>query len=281
MIDSRLENRPHTNKIPSLFPIEQLFNNFMDSPDVLEMDDLESNNESIDIPLVSPFLDSDDELDDGKVLNELDEYENAGNFHPNRIINIIDGNDLAFPCMISFRKFVAYFDPFLPMNIITCKSYNTIMVEGLESTGRNLVAIVRDVYVFVGSFTYVTDFVVLEDIREFIISDMAEVVIGRPFIAVTQLEYDCVKGLISFTRMFETYIFWMPRTIPRLKNFELSKVPPMLVLSQRDLMTGLKYFYEKNKLMYKNCLNLGPEYQVDDGMKEGLIRGHVSIEGVA
>ncbi|GJW55536.1 hypothetical protein Tco_0099621 [Tanacetum coccineum] len=74
------------------------------------------------------------------------------------------------------------------------------MVEGLESTGRNLVAIVRDVYVFVGSFTYVTDFVVLEDIGEFIVSDMSEVVMGRPFRVVTQLEYDYVKGGHKATR---------------------------------------------------------------------------------
>ncbi|GJV47761.1 MAK10-like protein [Tanacetum coccineum] len=42
------------------------------------------------------------------------------------------------------------------MNIVTRKAYNTIMVEGLESTGKNFVAIVRDVYVSVGRFTYST-----------------------------------------------------------------------------------------------------------------------------
>ncbi|GJR53728.1 hypothetical protein Tco_1404249 [Tanacetum coccineum] len=130
------------------------------------MDDLESDDGSIDTPLVSPFLDSDDESDDGEVLNELDENGNAGNFYPNRIIN--------------------------------------------------------------------------KDIGEFIVSDMPDVVIGRPFIVVIQLEYDCIKGLISFSRIFDTYIFWMPCTIPRLKNFKWSKVPPILVLSQQDLMSGLR-----------------------------------------
>ncbi|GJS39569.1 hypothetical protein Tco_0564612 [Tanacetum coccineum] len=192
----------------------QLLNDFINSHDVFEMDDLESDDGSIDTPLVSPFLDSDDDSDD----------------------------------------------------------------EGFESTGRNLVAVVRDVYVFVGSFTYVTDFVVLEDIREFIVSDMANVVIGRPFRAITQLEYDCIKGLISFIRILDTYIFRMHRTMPRLKNFNWSKVPPILVLSQLDLMSGLRYPYEKNKLMYKNCLNLGLEYQVDENMKEWLTHGHVIFD---
>ncbi|GKE44190.1 hypothetical protein Tco_1471474 [Tanacetum coccineum] len=188
--------------------IELLLNDLMDSPDVFEMDDLESDNESIDTPLVSPFLDSDDELDDEEVLKELDEFGNDGNFYHSKIINSIDGDDLKFPCML----------------------------EGLESTGRNLVAIVRYVYVFIGSFTYVTDFIVLEDIWEFIESDMSEVVMGTPNRAITQLEYDCIKGLISFTRIFDTYIFRMPRTIPRLKYFSWNKVPPILVLSKQDLM---------------------------------------------
>ncbi|GJU88812.1 RNA-directed DNA polymerase, eukaryota [Tanacetum coccineum] len=69
----------------------------------------------------------------------------------------------------------------------------------------------------------------------------------------------------------------MPRTIPRLRNFKWSKIPPLLELSQRDLMNGLRHPYEKSKLMYKNCLNLGPEYQVDKSMKEWLIHRHVSI----
>ncbi|GJZ27499.1 hypothetical protein Tco_0571752 [Tanacetum coccineum] len=293
-IDSRLEN------------IEQFLNSFVNPPNEINMNDLESDNESVDTPLVSPFLDSDDDSDDGEVLNELEEYGNVGKLCRKKVINSIDGDDLAFPCMIGklcrkkfinsidgddlafpcmigFKKFVSYFDPFLPMNVITRKAYNTIMVEGLKSTGRNLVAIVWDVYMFVGSFTYVTNFVLLEDIGEFIISDMAEIVMGRPFINVTQIEYDCVKGLVSFNRILDNYTFQMPRIIPRFKNWgyaSWSRIPPIHVLSKMDLMNGFKYSHEKNKLMYKNCLNLGPEYQVDEDMKEWLIQGHVSIDGV-
>ncbi|GJR29311.1 hypothetical protein Tco_1105543 [Tanacetum coccineum] len=208
------------------------------------MNDLESDDESVDTPLVSPFP------------------------HSEKAINSFDGDDLAFQCMIGFRKSVAYFDTFLPMNIITRKAYNTIMVEGLESTGKNLVAVVRDVYVFVGSFTYITDFMVLEDIGEFILINKAEVVMGKPFRKITKLEYDCAKGLMSFNRIFENYTFQMPRTIPRFKHWghvSWSKIPPILALNQRDLTNGFKNAYEKNKFMYKNCLNLGPEYRVDEG----------------
>ncbi|GJR28533.1 hypothetical protein Tco_1505949 [Tanacetum coccineum] len=177
----------------------QFLNLFTDQPNETNINDLESDDGSAETPLVSPFPHSDNDSDDEEVLNELSEYENTGTLRRERIINSLDGDDLAFICMISFRKFTAYLDPFLPMNIISCKAYNTIMVDRLEGTGKNLVAIVRDVYVFVGSFTYITDFVVLEDIGEFIISDMAEVLMGRPFRKITKLKYDVARGLISFT----------------------------------------------------------------------------------
>ncbi|GKE26112.1 hypothetical protein Tco_1441496 [Tanacetum coccineum] len=209
-VDSRLET------------IERFLNSFANQPNETDMNNLESDDESVDTPLVYPFPHSDNDSDDGEVLNELSEYENAGVLCRERIINSSDGDDLAFQCMIGFMKFTAYLDPFLPMNIISRKAYNTIMVEGLEGTGNNLVSIVRVVYVFLGSFTYITDFVVLEDIGEFIMSNMAEVLMGQPFRKITKLKYDVAKGLVSFTKIFDTYIFQMPRTIHRLRNFNWS-----------------------------------------------------------
>ncbi|GKE63924.1 hypothetical protein Tco_1514291 [Tanacetum coccineum] len=267
-VDSRLES------------IERFLNRFADQPNDTNINVPESDDGSADTPLISLFPHSDNDSDDEEVLNELSECENAGTLRRKRIINSFDGDDLAFECMIGFRKFTAYLDPFLPMNIILRKAYNTIMVNRLEGTGKNLVAIVRDVYVFVGSFTYITDFVVLEGIGEFIMSDMAEVLMGRPFRKTTKLKYDVAKGLVSFTKIFDTYTYKMLRTIPRLKNFNLSKVPPLLELSQNDFMNGFRHPYEKYKFMYKNCLNLGPEYQVNESMKEWLIRGYVSVHKV-
>nr|GEU85725.1 hypothetical protein [Tanacetum cinerariifolium] len=120
------------------------------------MNDLESDDESVDTPFVSPFPHPDNDSDVGEVLNEMIDYDIVGMLCREKAINSFDEDDLAFPCMIGFRKFVTYFDPLLPMNIITRKSYNTIMLEGLESTGKNLVVIVRDVYVFVGNFSLKT-----------------------------------------------------------------------------------------------------------------------------
>ncbi|GJZ81921.1 hypothetical protein Tco_0646915 [Tanacetum coccineum] len=240
-IDSRLES------------IERFLNHFTNPPNETYIDDSESDDGLVETPLVSPFPQSDNDSDDEEVLNELSEYETAGTLCRKRIINSYDEDDLAFQCMIGFRKFTAYLDPFLPMNIISRKAYNTIMVDKLEGTGMNLVAIVRDVYIFVGSFTYITDFVVLEDIGEFIMSNMTGVLMGRPFRKITKLKYDIAKGLVSFTRIFDTYTYRMPRTIPRLKNFNWSKVPPLLELSQNDLLNGFRHPYEKTNSCTKTA----------------------------
>ncbi|GJV54145.1 hypothetical protein Tco_1449886 [Tanacetum coccineum] len=83
-VDSRLES------------IEQFLNNVANHPNKTNINDLESDDESVDTPLVSPFPHSDNDSDDGEVLNELIEYENVGMLRHEKAINSFDGDDLAF-----------------------------------------------------------------------------------------------------------------------------------------------------------------------------------------
>ncbi|GJS33346.1 hypothetical protein Tco_0531728 [Tanacetum coccineum] len=72
-IDSRLEN------------INQFLNGFTQPRNEIDMDDIGPDDESVDTPLVSPFLHSDNDSDDGEVLNELEEYGNAGQLCRQRV----------------------------------------------------------------------------------------------------------------------------------------------------------------------------------------------------
>ncbi|GJV57514.1 hypothetical protein Tco_1458519 [Tanacetum coccineum] len=74
-VDSRLES------------IERFINDFANQPNETNMNYLESNDESVDTPLVSPFPHSDNESDDGEVLNELIEYENVGMLHREKVFD--------------------------------------------------------------------------------------------------------------------------------------------------------------------------------------------------
>ncbi|GKB15447.1 hypothetical protein Tco_0849370 [Tanacetum coccineum] len=78
--------------------IEQFLSNFANHLNETNMNDLESDDESVDTPLVSPFPHSDNDSDDGEVLNELIEYENVRMLRREKAINSFDGDDLAFQC---------------------------------------------------------------------------------------------------------------------------------------------------------------------------------------
>ncbi|GJZ63002.1 hypothetical protein Tco_0619423 [Tanacetum coccineum] len=80
-------NRPVDSRLES---IKQFLNNFSNHPYETNMNDLESNDESVDTPLVSPYPHSDNDSDDGEVLNELIEYENVGMIRRERAINSFD-----------------------------------------------------------------------------------------------------------------------------------------------------------------------------------------------
>ncbi|GKF15682.1 hypothetical protein Tco_0057144 [Tanacetum coccineum] len=73
-VDSRLES------------IEQFLNRFADQPNETSINDPESDDGSVDTPLVSPFSHSDNDSDDEEVLHELSEYENARTLRRERII---------------------------------------------------------------------------------------------------------------------------------------------------------------------------------------------------
>ena len=67
--------------------------------------------------------------------------------------------------------------------------YNLIRKEQLgfrifSNSGwmSNFVGRVKGLYVFVGNFTYVTDFVIVEDIRLVIDECLTQVVFGKPFV---------------------------------------------------------------------------------------------------
>ncbi|GJZ04137.1 hypothetical protein Tco_0537412 [Tanacetum coccineum] len=80
----------------SLESIERFLNNFTNQPNETNMNDLESDDESVDTPLVSPLSYSDNDSDNGEVLNEFIEYHNVGMLRRKNEINSFDGDDLAF-----------------------------------------------------------------------------------------------------------------------------------------------------------------------------------------
>jgi hypothetical protein len=83
--------------------------------------------------------------------------------------------------------------------------YNWIMKKQLgprifSNTGwmSNFVGRVKGLHVLVGTFTYITDFVVVEDIRPVIDSFLTQVVFGKPFVEASKMNYDPSLGIVRF-----------------------------------------------------------------------------------
>ena len=165
-------------------------------------------------------------------------------------------------------------------NIISRSNFNKIMVNKLEYRGDNIVARVEPLHVFVGSFVYLVDFMVMENLGEFIDNELTQVIFGEPFKRLTNLDKKLVDGLITFSDGEEDYVYQMPRSHPRFKNFSIescNRLVPINLLSENDKRKGLKYPHEKNKRYYNGCLELNDEYKKDEATIRLLTLGYVSI----
>ncbi|GKE65875.1 hypothetical protein Tco_1520036 [Tanacetum coccineum] len=129
------------------------------------------------------------------------------------------------------------------------------MKDKMVYKGNNVIGALTNVPIFVGTFSVVTDFAVLENMDDYRNDGMGDVIFGEPFLREVRI----------IKRRFEGMI-----TIYNGDN-EVSKV---------DKMNGISHLYQKLKGFYKGVLNLGPDYIRDAKMKEWLTRGHISVHEI-
>ncbi|GKD27972.1 MAK10-like protein [Tanacetum coccineum] len=135
---------------------------------------------------------------------------------------IIEGcpSNLKIPCNIGHVHVEkAYINLNSPLNIMTRMMYNWIMRRKLDprensngginnSTGR-----IKGMHVFIGNFTYVVDFMIVEDISSIIDPRLSQVVLGRPFIEISNMTHDLPEGVVRFTNENNEIAYKMPHKI--------------------------------------------------------------------
>ncbi|GJV60362.1 MAK10-like protein [Tanacetum coccineum] len=104
-------------------------------------------------------------------------------------------SNLKIPCNIGhvhMKK--AYINLNSLLNIMTRMQYNWIMrkqlkpgedPEGIRGI-RNFTERIKGMHIFVGNFTYVSDFMIIEDISSIIDPRLSQVVLGKPFVEICQ-----------------------------------------------------------------------------------------------
>ncbi|GJX00359.1 mitochondrial proton/calcium exchanger protein-like protein isoform X1 [Tanacetum coccineum] len=115
-------------------------------------------------------------------------------------------------------------------------------------------------------FSCMIDFAVLEDMDAYRNEGMSDVIFGEPFLREVGINAKRFEGMITIYNGNEEVTYQMMRSHLRFKhhtNEQCNKIPPLLKVSEEDMMNGISHSYQKLKSFYKGVLNLGPEYVRD------------------
>ncbi|GJS39834.1 hypothetical protein Tco_0564877 [Tanacetum coccineum] len=156
-------------------------------------------------------------------------------------------------------------------------TYNSI-IKRERYTGNNIVGKAKNLQVFIGCHSFLTDFIILENENKFVEKGLAEVIFDKPFKEKIRLEKDS-KGIIWFKIGDDKTIFNMHRAEKRLSKLTTKQqnlMSPILKISDEDKAKGISHPYQKIKEFYKDCLNLGEEYKQDLEVIDWIKRGHAS-----
>ncbi|GKE63378.1 hypothetical protein Tco_1513745 [Tanacetum coccineum] len=154
------------------------------------------------------------------------------------------------------------------------------MKDKMEFNGDNVVGALMNIPIFVGTFSILIDFAVLEDMDAYRDEGMGDVIFGEPFFREVGINARRFDGMITIYNGNEEVTHQMVRSHPRFKhhtNELCNKISSLLKISEKDKMNGISHSYQKLKGFYKGVLNLGPKYVRDAKMEEWLTRGHISV----
>ncbi|GKD41378.1 hypothetical protein Tco_1261585 [Tanacetum coccineum] len=87
----------------------------------------------------------------------------------------------------------------------------------------NFIGRIKRMHVFVGNFTYFVDFMIVEDISSIIDPRLSQVVLGKPFVEISNMTHDPPEGVIRFINETDEVAYKMPHKIEQynsLSNLE-------------------------------------------------------------
>ncbi|GJV05444.1 hypothetical protein Tco_1343100 [Tanacetum coccineum] len=158
------------------------------------------------------------------------------------------------------------------------KAYNTIMKQELMYSGINMVGLAKNLHVFIGNHQFLVDFIILENICEFVEKGLTEVLFGRLFKEQIGLVEDQGKGTLWFKIGNDKVIFHMPRgkkSFRKLTVIQHNSMGPLLKVSDEDKKRGIHKPEKKIKGFYRGFLSLGNEYKYDHEVAD-WIRGCIN-----
>ncbi|GJY85866.1 homeodomain-like protein [Tanacetum coccineum] len=183
--------------------------------------------------------------DDDKITNGVKDYPSFSNL--DRKIRVNDAYNLRFFCIIGYEHVDANFFPLLSINMMSKRFYNSIMKDKLEFKGKSVVGAFMNAPIFVGTFSVVTDFAVIEDMDHYRDEEMGDVIVGKEFCKEIRVKAKRFEGMITIYNGNDEMTYQMARSHPRFKhltNEQCNKIPPLLKMSEEDKMNGISHLYK-------------------------------------
>ncbi|GKA00672.1 putative reverse transcriptase domain-containing protein [Tanacetum coccineum] len=160
------------------------------------------------------------------------------------------------------------------------RARNDARMDKLEYKGNNVVGALMNILIFVGTFSILTDFAVLEDMDAYRDEGMGDVIFDESFLREVRINARRFEGMITIYNGNKEVTYQMVRSHPRFKshtNEQCNKISPLLKVSEEDKINGISHSYQMLKSFYKGFLNLGPKYVRDAKMEEWITCGHISV----
>ncbi|GKC19106.1 hypothetical protein Tco_1021256 [Tanacetum coccineum] len=135
--------------------------------------------------------------------------------------------------------------------------------ENANGGVSNFIGRIKGMNVFVGNFTYIMDFMIIEDISSIIDPRLSQVVLGKPFVEISNMTHDPPEGVVRFTNGNNEVAYKMPHKIEQydsLSDLEKEHTKSVYLRNEEDKRRGVEYVMSKILGFYKECLEPGPEY---------------------
>ncbi|GKA15924.1 hypothetical protein Tco_0695671 [Tanacetum coccineum] len=129
------------------------------------------------------------------------------------------------------------------------------MKEKMVYKGNNVVGGLMNVPIFVGTFSVVTDFVVLENMDEYHDNGMGDVIFGEPFLREVRVKEKRFDGIITIYNGDDEVTYQMVRSHPRFghhTNEQCNKISPLLKVSEEDKMDEISNYGVHGEVMLKD-----------------------------
>ncbi|GKC47427.1 hypothetical protein Tco_1065149 [Tanacetum coccineum] len=160
----------------------------------------------------------DDEYPSDDKLNEDDDVGEE-EFEGNHFDQFLTCSELAYHKYLMHDPYLSDIvrDPIIergnPSNLKIPCNIGHVKSPKIPSRLNNFTGRVKGMHIFIGNFTYVSDFMIIKDISLVIDPRVSHVVLGKPFVELSDMTYDSSLGVVRLINGNEEIAYKMPHKI--------------------------------------------------------------------